>query len=185
MGCRIERILYVALLLLCYTTGFSQPYKKLTVDDFRGVPFSITGKEIALTNCSIEYSYSVAKRESNYYILSFHIKLIMDNNASWMDRSRVNTPAMLAEILKHEQGHYNIAYMEQQELLRTVAHTVFHENYQQVANNIFDRIEAKYKQLNLDYDADTQNSTNRVQQHSWDTYFDQKLAYMPPDNEGR
>ncbi len=38
-----------------------------------------------------------------------------------MDKRKVTSPEMLAEILKHEQGHYIIAYMEQQELIRTVS----------------------------------------------------------------
>ena len=70
--------------------------------------------------------------------------------------------------------------MEQQELQRTVGKTVFYADYQYQASNIFDRIDAKYKQLNLDYDTDTRNSTNREQQRSWDAYFEKKLAYMPP-----
>jgi len=63
--------------------------------------------------------------------------------------------------LKHEQGHYAIAFMEQQELLRTVGKTVFYADYQYVAQSIFDRIDAKYRQLNLDYDADTNHMLNR------------------------
>jgi len=104
----------------------------------------------------------------------------MNSDRSFIDRSRVTSATMLAEILKHEQGHYNIAFMEQQELLRTVSHTVFYGNYRAVADAIFNRIDAKYKQLNTDYDNDTQNSTNRVQQQSWDAYFKKKLEYMPP-----
>ena len=86
---------------------------------------------------------------------------------------------MLKEILEHEQGHYLIAWMEQQELQRTVGKTVFHEDYQFVAQNIFDRIDAKYKQLNIDYDLDTQHMVNRVQQQSWDAYFKKRIAFMP------
>ena len=87
---------------------------------------------------------------------------------------------MLAEILKHEQGHYTIAYMEQEELLRTVSKTVFYGDYRQQAQAVFDKIDAKYKQLNADYDTDTQHMQNKVQQLSWNAYFDKKLAYMPP-----
>ncbi len=97
-----------------------------------------------------------------------------------MDKRRVTSQEMLAEILKHEQGHYIIAFMEQQELLRTVSKTVFYADYQYTAKNIFDRIDAKYKQLNQDYDADTNHMLNRTQQQSWDAYFKKRLAYMPP-----
>jgi hypothetical protein len=178
MGNRFGRLIYATLLLLLISAAVSaQPFRKLTTDDFRGVPNPGNTEEVAITNCTIEYSYT-ARRENNYYVLSFNIKLIMNADQSWMDWHRITTPAIRAEILKHEQGHYNISYMEQQELLRTVSHTVFRENYQYVANAIFDRIEAKYRQLNLDYDNDTQNSMNKVQQHSWDAYFARTLSSL-------
>jgi hypothetical protein len=179
MTLKIDRLIYIGLLLLFCTTAFGQPYRKLTVNDFRGEPNTKAGPVVAYTNCSIEFSY-VAKREHDYYILTFDIHLTMNSNESWMDKSRITSPAMMAEILKHEQGHYNIAYMEQQELLRVLSHTVFYSNYEAVAKNIFNRVDAKYRQLNLDYDEDTQHSTNRVQQQSWDAYFKKKLEFMPP-----
>jgi hypothetical protein len=157
-------------------------YQKLTPDDFLGVPHSNGDGVVAYTNCTIDFHYE-AHAKDNYYLLNFNIKVTMNKNCSWMNHNMIRSQAQMAEIMKHEQGHYNIAYMEQQELLRTVGKTVFYSNYQQQAQAIFDRIDAKYKQLNLDYDADTGHMVNRVQQASWNTYFDRKLAYMPPVNE--
>jgi hypothetical protein len=178
MELRIRRLIFVAVLMFFCGQAFSQPYKKLTVNDFKGVPGSGGDAAVAYTFCSIEFSYT-ARPEKDYYVLTFYIKLIMNNDQSWMNLKKITTREMLEEILKHEQGHYNISYMEQQELLRAVSRTVFRADYNRVANSIFDRIDAKYKLLNQNYDADTQNSTNRVQQHSWDAYFQQRLNYMP------
>jgi len=77
------------------------------------------------------------------------------------------------------------AYMEQQELLRAVAKTVFYADYQSQAAAIFNRIDAKYKQLNHDYDEDTQHMINRPQQQSWDAYFKKRLENAPTADEGR
>ncbi|HZY39503.1 MAG TPA: hypothetical protein VFE53_22760 [Mucilaginibacter sp.] len=191
MGKRFEELIYATLLLLIFSASASaQPYRRLTPADFRGAARPGNFAEVAETSCTIEYAYT-ARRENDYYVLSFNIRLIMNNDQSWMDRSRVNTPALMAEILKHEQGHYNISYLEQQELLRTVSRTVFRDNYKQEANAIFERVDAKYRQLNLDYDNDTQNSMNKVQQHSWDAYFARALSsvlgkdnYYAVANEG-
>ena len=179
MGIKIEKVVYTTLLVFLCAAAVAQPYKRLTSADFRGEPSGPSG-EIGFTNCSITYTYK-AHRESGYYKLDFTILLEIDHNGSWIDRNQVNTPEKMAEIVKHEQGHYNLAYLEQQELLRTVSHTVFYGNYHRVADAIFDRIEAKYKQLNIDYDADTQNSTNRVQQQSWNAYFDRALGPILAD----
>jgi len=179
MGIKIEKVVYTTLLLFFCIAAVAQPYKRLTSADFRGEPNGPAG-DVGFTNCSITYTYK-AHREGGYYKLDFTILLLMDHYASWIDRTQVNTPEKMVEILKHEQGHYNLAYLEQQELLRTVSHTVFRGNYHAVADAIFDRIDAKYKQLNIDYDADTQNSTNRVQQQSWNAYFDRALGPILAD----
>lgn len=166
----------VVALSLFLTVADAQPYRKLTIDDYQGAPYANNGASIAYTNCSIEYSFAVAKREKNYYILNFTIRVLVDNRKSWMDKNRVSSINMLTEVLKHEQGHYNLAYLEQQELLRTVSKTVFYGDYQNVANNIFDRINAKYQKLNIAYDEETEHMTNIEQQHSWDLYFKNHLG---------
>ncbi|HTD42097.1 MAG TPA: hypothetical protein VK671_15820 [Mucilaginibacter sp.] len=177
-----RRVICIAVLCTCWQFARAQAYRQLTVNDFAGVPHRNSGV-IAYTNCSIEYKYE-AYRKTGYYQLYFNIKLTVNRDRSWMDKSSITSPEMLAEVLKHEQGHYIIAYLEQQELLREVGKTVFGSDYQYRAQEIFDRIDAKYKQLNQDYDEDTGHMANRVQQISWDKYFQKKLEYMPPSDEG-
>jgi predicted secreted Zn-dependent protease len=99
-----------------------------------------------------------------------------------MDRSRITSEKMLAEVLRHEQGHYDIAYMEQQELIRALERTRFSANYQSEAQSLFNRIDNKYKQLNYDYDDDTSHMQNRNQQSSWDAFFRQKIKYLPEES---
>ena len=169
----------IVLCVCVVNVAFAQSFHQLSIDDFQGTPNYNKQGVIAYTNCTIDFRYE-AHREVNYYRLDFDIRLMLNNNKSWMDKRRVTSDEMLAEILKHEQGHYIIAYLEEQELLRTVEKTVFHEDYQYIAKNIFDRIDAKYKQLNYNYDEDTQHMTNRIQQHSWDLYFQKRMEFMPP-----
>ncbi len=168
----------LAFILIAICTGKAQPYKQLTTNDFQGPPRHY-GDVVAETACSISLKYDVHAR-NNYYQLTFYVTLEVDREKSWLDRDIRNNPAKLIEILKHEQGHYSISYMEQQELLRTFDRTRFDENYKDEVNEIFERIHAKYQQLNRDYDDDTSHSRNLVQQASWDKYFRRKLAYMPP-----
>ena len=179
----LKRVICVIILCVAYQRiACAQAYRQLTADDFEGAPRSHSGV-IAYTNCTIDFRYQ-ASRKNGYYQLNFNIRLMINRDRSWMDKERINSSAMLDEILKHEQGHYIIAYLEQQELLREVGKTRFEADYQYRAQQIFDRIDAKYKQLNRDYDEDTGHMTNRVQQNSWDVYFRRKLEYMPRGAEG-
>jgi hypothetical protein len=179
MKYRLVRLICVVAFGLFGTVALAQSYHQLTPADFQGMPPRAAQSTIAYTNCSIDFRYQ-AHRRQDYYSLDFNIQLTMNNYKSWLDKSRVTSQQMMTEILKHEQGHYNIAYMEQQELLRAVSRTIFHADYQAAAANLFNRIDAKYKQLNADYDADTQHMQNRTQQQSWDAYFKKKIEFMPP-----
>jgi hypothetical protein len=177
MRCRAEWLFFIFLLFsLAIVSASAQPYETLTAADFRGMP-KTSGSEVAYTHCSIAYSYS-AKPAQGYYQLRFKVKLVMDRDQSWMDRKRITSPEMMAGILKHEQGHYDIAYLEQQELLRTVSHTVFYANYQQAAQDIFNRISAKYKALNEAYESQTAHSINGQEQQKWDAYFKRELRSL-------
>jgi len=157
-----------------------QRYHQLTANDFWGSPRPNERGTVAYTNCTIDFKYQ-ANNRTGAYILNATVNLTLNNNKSWLDRSQVTSQEMLREILKHEQGHYLIAYLEQQELLRQISRTMFTRNYQYEAQALFNRIDAKYKQLNTDYDADTQHMTNRQQQRSWDLYFEKRLEYMPQE----
>jgi len=178
----IERLVFSILFVFVVATTFGQPYKKLTADDFRGEPTLGNGEEIAYTSCSIAYSYQ-AKQEDSYCLLTFTIRLSLNNDQSWIDKSRITSKKIASQILNHEQGHYNIAYLEQQELITTVSHTVFYRDYGLAANRIFTTIDAKYRQLNKDYDAETQNSTNQVKQRQWDSWFQKKLSGTAVSNQ--
>ncbi|OOQ58447.1 hypothetical protein BC343_07170 [Mucilaginibacter pedocola] len=171
------------LLLLASSPLFAQPFRQLVAGDFQGYPRFNNRGVVAYTNCTIDFRFQASHRDGEY-ILHFNVTLSMNSNKSWLDRARVTSAESLASILNHEQGHYNIAYLEQQEVLRTVNRTRFTANYQNEAMAIFNRIDAKYKQLNIDYDEDTGHSTNKQQQHAWDIYFAKRIEYMPPVNNG-
>jgi hypothetical protein len=181
MRFRLARLIFgTTIFLFAIISAAAQNFHQLTMDDFRGVPGETShGGVIAYTNSSIEFHYQ-AHKERNYYRLDFNIQLTLNSNKSWLDKRRVTSNEMLAEILKHEQGHYFIAYMEQQELIRAVSKTVFYSDYQSAAQRIFNNIDAKYNQLNQNYDDDTQHMLNRQQQQSWDAYFKKRLEFMPP-----
>lgn len=159
----------------------AQPYRQLRPDDFQGVPHPQSGA-IAYTNCTIDFKYE-ASRRNGYYLLNCNIQLVMNHYKSWMDRAHITSAQMMTEVLKHEQGHYIIAYLEQQELMREIQHTQFGADYRSQAMDLFNRVDAKYRQLNHDYDDDTGHMLNRTQQTSWDNWFQKRLAYMPPLND--
>lgn len=179
----------MAIALAFVITGIkgasAQPYRQLTSADFQGVPRPRMFGHIAYTNCTINFHYEAQRVSRDDYRLQATVTLTMNRDRSWLDNQKISSRKMLEEILNHEQGHYIIAYMQQQEVLRQINRTRFDANYARQAQALFDRIDAKYKQLNDNYETDTRHMQDRVQQRSWDVYFKKRLTYMPPvDAEG-
>lgn len=174
-------VICAALWVTCanYAMAQSSSYHQLSADEFMGKPSGIHNM-VAYTSCYIDFNYRATNDKRNNFNLTFDIRLLFNRDGSWIDRKRILTGNHLSEILNHEQGHYTIAYMEQQELIRTVSKTRFTANYQAQAKAIFDKIHYKYQQLTENYDTDTRNSLDKTQQHSWDEYFKKRLVTMPP-----
>ena len=154
-------------------------YHQLSADEFANRDGGMPGI-LAYTSCHIELRCRATNDKRNNINVTYDVQLVFNRDKSWIDRRQITSTAMLAEVVKHEQGHYTIAFMQQQELLRTLNKTRFGPNYKAQAAAIFDQIEAKYKQLNDNYDEDTRRSLDREQQHSWDEYFKKRIMYMPP-----
>jgi hypothetical protein len=153
----------------------AQPYRQLTANDFTAPVPPGSGFYIAHTSCNVTMNYDVQSHRSNYRLV-FDVKLSLNRERSWLNRQVVNTPEMLAEVLRHEQGHYQIAYLMQQEMIRELNRFHYTGDYQRQANAIFKRIDDKYRILNEDYDSDTQHMQNRKQQLAWVNYLNRQLS---------
>jgi hypothetical protein len=182
MRVRFVGVMCAVALMLCFNNLIMAQgaYRQLTAADFGGIPRPGDNNAIAHTKCSINFRYEGSGQGDNFK-LNFDVRLMVDRSRSWIDRTQVTDNKQLARILSHEQGHYTISYMEQQELLRMINRTRFDENYyRSQASDLFNRIHTKYQELNANYDVDTQNMRDATQQHSWDVYFQKRLMYMPP-----
>lgn len=153
-----------------------QPYRQLTLSDFTGSVPAGSGAFIAYTNCSVTMNYDASPGRNGYYRLAFDVQLVMNRNKSWINRQRVTSPEMMDEVLRHEQGHYQLAYLMQQEMQSALNQARYTSSYQAQVNDIFNRINQKYKQLNADYDEDTNHMLDRKQQAAWADWLNNEVA---------
>jgi len=172
--------LAVALMIIVMNEAMAQGYHQLTPTDFQGVPKPRVMGHVAYTNCTIDFKYRAYRDKEGAYRLYATVELLLNRDRCWLDTRNISTKQMLDEVLNHEQGHYIIAYMEQQELLRQINRTYFTANYKTEAMQLFDTVDAKYKELNDNYEAGTQHMQNRAQQQSWNDYFAKRLDNAPP-----
>ena len=166
----------IVLCLLSTAIVFAQPYRQLTPNDFAGAVPQGSGFFVAHTSCNVTMRYNVQKQRSGYYRLDFTVNLNLNRDRSWINRQMIISSDMMDEVLRHEQGHYQIAYLMQQEMISALNNYNYTGNYQRQADEIFQRIDDKYRKMNSDYDNDTQHMQNRKQQAAWATYLNRELA---------
>ncbi|WP_462264098.1 DUF922 domain-containing protein [Mucilaginibacter sp.] len=174
---KLKLLRFSALLLagLLYSSALlAQGWRQLTVDDFGGQPPGSSSAYIAYTNCQVSYSYDARVRNGRY-VLTFFVNMNMNQQKSWMNKAQVMQSGKLEQVLAHEQGHYNIAYLEQQELLQAFNQARYGADYQQQVNQIFSSIDQKYRNLNQDYEQDTMHMLDRDGQNQWNVWFKQQV----------
>jgi hypothetical protein len=172
--------LAVALMIIVRNEAMAQGYHQLTPADFQGIPKPRIMGHVAYTNCTIDFRYSAFRDRDGSYKLYATVQLMLNRDRCWLDTRNIVSKLVMDEVINHEQGHYIIAYMEQQELLRQINRTRFTRNYKAEAMQLFDAVDAKYKELNESYETATQHMQNKVEQRSWDDYFRKRLDTAPP-----
>jgi hypothetical protein len=152
----------------------AQSYHKLIASDFAGTPPPDNGFA-AYTYCDINYSYNTVRHNGNYDI-NFNVQVLFNSNRSWIRYNRVTDQTMLQNILRHEQGHYNMAYLMKNELYSVFTHHRYTANYQAEIVELFKQVESKYHKLNDDYEDQTQHMNDIKNQDKWNAWFDKQLS---------
>ena len=139
----------------------------LTWDDFKGRPDE-SASHGAYTYWNLSYKY--AGTEPNGENVSFkdlELTLKFDIIKSWVKETKA-TP----ELLKHEQGHFELGRLCQLEILSIVKKTSFDKTgFQLQFKAIFKNTLEKYKALGLKYDEETNHSLNKEKQEEWNNFF--------------
>jgi hypothetical protein len=156
-------------LLLTFHTGPDLPDRAhvivwdqsrlLMFDDFQSVA-GPKGKESALAVVGIEYSASMT---SKLYQVS--IVTMFDTQKSWFSEEELGNDY----ILKHEQGHFDLAEIHARRLRKAISESNFSNK------NVFDKVSDMYKEANrklhleqLLYDKQTNHSIKSETQTKWD-----------------
>ncbi len=141
--------------------------------DFTGKPDN-SNPHSALTGVMINYSFSgVQFNGSRATLNGFEAALQLDQKNSWLKKGKESD-----ELLKHEQGHFDISILCLQELLKKVFQTSFsRDNYKMELQNISNETFKKYADMNVQYDKETNHSINKEEQLKWNAFISKQLQY--------
>jgi Holliday junction resolvase RusA-like endonuclease len=140
--------------------------RKLVWDDFKAAPLQM-GNVAALTSTHLGFSYKMSDGKVSYFI-----ECQFEKNKSWGLVKNDN-------VLRHEQGHFDIAEMFARKLYKELSAYQFNRNtFQKDLDNIYKKIvdeKTKYQQL---YDDETNYSQDKNNQEEWLKKIEAELVLL-------
>ena len=146
----------------------------LTWDDFSGTP-DVNSTFDANTYWKLSYSFgSMSVSGDTVKLNTFSVGIKLDTTKTWIKKGKAT-----ADLLKHEQGHFNIGLLCQHELIDQIKNTVFlTSNIQQKMQKMFTGATYKYDAMGEQYDKETDHSKNQEAQKRWDEFFAASFAKL-------
>lgn len=137
--------------------------RKLTWDDFKAEPLKI-GNTAAMTTTHLGFAYNVTNG-----IVSYKIDCRFEKKKSW---GLVKNDW----ILKHEQGHFDIAEIFARKLNEATASYQFNKRtFQKDLDSIYKAIVADKEEFQQQYDDETDYSRNKSGQQAWFKKIEEEL----------
>ncbi len=173
--------LFIFFLAVCITNAcYAQ---RITIDgkegnrpllwkNFKGKPES-DSYFFANTYWQMAFKFSnVSFRSDTAILKGFEVNLDFDPQKSWVKKDKASN-----DLLKHEQGHFDIAIICQREIIYAFNNTIFVKaGMQEKVNALFNSILNKYKDMERKYDDETNHSIDTAQQEKWDQFIKDELA---------
>ena len=129
--------------------------RKLTWDDFKAAPLKM-GSTVAMTTTHLGFSYSFTNGN-----ITYKIDCWFDKNKSW---GLVKNDW----ILRHEQGHFDIAEIFARQLYKSVSEYQYSKTtFQKDLNAIYKSVVEGKEKYQQQYDAETDHSRNKTKQEEW------------------
>ena len=132
-----------------------QESRKLTWDDFKAAPLKI-GNTAAMTTTHLGFSYNISNGK-----ITYKIDCRFEKNKSW---GLVKNEW----ILKHEQGHFDIAEIFARQLNKLVNEYQFNKSsFQNDLDAIYKSVVAEKEKFQQQYDDETDYSRIKTKQEEW------------------
>ena len=155
-------------------TGFNH---SVTWREFRTVP-SRRGRvsEDAFIKARKRVTYEFSGPRGNYRVTAVRAGIVVDRSRSWVVRGGQN-----ADLLRHEQGHFDITALGMREEANRIGALAGRNgrNIKRQADTIRREINRKIAAANRRYDARTNHSRNTTAQQRWSANI--RSAKLRPD----
>lgn len=139
--------------------------------DFKGKPDD-SSPYFAYTAWKTNVKFSGVRFEGEKAIFNgFEMTVEFDQNKSWVKKGKETD-----ELLKHEQGHFDVGLLYMQEVLNSVTAASFtRSSYKEEFKTFIEGIHLKYSEMGKQYDKETNHSINKEEQGKWNSFFAEQV----------
>lgn len=177
------KMLSFALLLLLFTiTSVSADAQKVLIAgtegnrllqwaDFKGKPDD-SSPYFAYTAWRTNVKFSGVRFNGDKALIDgFEMTMEFDEKKSWVKKGKETD-----ELLKHEQGHFDVGLLYMQEVMRNFPGQQFTRNgFKEEFKRFIENIHSKYASMGKLYDEETNHSIQKDQQQKWDAFFNEQV----------
>lgn len=145
--------------------------RSLQWTDFKGAPNS-SSPYFAYTAWKTNVKFGGVQFEGQKAVINgFEMTVEFDAKNSWVKKGKETE-----ELLKHEQGHFDIGVLYMQEVLQSIATANFTKaGYKDEFERLIKDIHHKYVVMGDKYDKDTNHSIQKAEQVKWNAFFEEKV----------
>lgn len=152
------------------TLIYYKPSRLLSWNDFMAVP-NKASDAAAITNAGFGFKLMYLRYDNNANLV-ISVSCNFSKKDSW-----VKPGNKTAYILKHEQRHFDIAYIHTMMFIHKLKTANFTPtNYTGIIQKIYDESADKMSKMQDKYDTETKNSQSVIMQAEWDKIIDSQLS---------
>lgn len=145
--------------------------RPLTWEDFRGIP-NRADDFVASTNSGMSFSFSFKERNGEASI-SYTVVSNFYPDLSWYRPERVSQ-----YILDHEQTHFDISELHARKLRRALSGLTHDREFKEKAEAIYNKIEGERREMQTQYDAESDHSNIESAEYRWRDYVAEQLNLL-------
>jgi hypothetical protein len=140
--------------------------RPITYSDFESQP---NESDTAAANISVSILLGYVNTKSN--ILRFKVVAVMDKDESWIRKGFKQD-----HILKHEQGHFDIAQIFARKLEDVLKKRFYTPKDVKALNALYDEYLNRMNEVEVRYDEETRGGWDPVAQSKWRRYIAEELG---------
>lgn len=130
----------------------------------------------ALTATMWQYRYNAKIRDGHLHI-DFFFEAGVEPAKSWVKKNRIRNRAQSRQLLKHEQGHVYINFIQLKHgdsFIRNQNYTT--KNYKSLIQRKANELSDMYRKMQDRYDVETKHGSDLEAQDRWDDFLQDEMA---------